>query len=45
MLSYSKEELEEALKAIVSTISKCENALPKLKQNSAIFMNNFNIPP
>ncbi len=35
MLSYSKEELEEALKAIVSTISKCENALPKLKQNSA----------
>lgn len=35
MVSYSKEELEEALKAIVSTINKCEKVLPKLKQSSA----------
>lgn len=35
MNSYSKEELEEALKAITSTIGKCEKAILKLKENSA----------
>jgi len=32
---YTKEELEEALRAIVSTISKCEKVLPKLKQGTS----------
>ena len=32
---YAKEELEEALRAIISTINKCEKVLPKLKENSA----------
>ena len=35
MDNYTKEELEEALRAIVSTISKCEKVLPKLKQGTA----------
>ncbi len=32
--SYTKEELNEALRAISSTIGKCEKALPKLKEGS-----------
>ena len=35
MANYAKQELEEAIKAIVSTINKCEKVLPKLKENSA----------
>jgi len=35
MATYAKEELEEALRAIVSTINKCEKIIPKLKENSA----------
>lgn len=35
MTKFAEEELEEALKSIVSTISKCEKVLPKLKENSA----------
>lgn len=35
MKTYTKEELEEALRSNRSTISKCEKALPKLKENSA----------
>jgi len=35
MTTYAREELEEAIEAIVSTISKCEKVLPKLKENSA----------
>ena len=35
MADYAKQELEEALTAIVSTINKCEKVLPKLKGNSA----------
>lgn len=35
MDSYTKEELEEALRAIVSTISKCEKVLPKLKPGAS----------
>ena len=35
MAAFAKEELEEALGAIVSTINKCEKAMPKLKENSA----------
>lgn len=35
MATYAKEELEEALRAIISTINKCEKVLPKLKENSA----------
>lgn len=31
MEHFTKEELEEALRAITSTISKCEKAQPKLK--------------
>ena len=31
MGSYTKEELKEALRAIASTISKCEKVQPKLK--------------
>jgi hypothetical protein len=32
---FSKEELTEALRAIASTISKCEKVLPKLNQGTA----------
>ncbi|HEY9060775.1 MAG TPA: hypothetical protein VIO64_09775 [Pseudobacteroides sp.] len=35
MDSYTKEELEEALRAITSTISKCEKVLPKLKPGTS----------
>lgn len=35
MDSYTKEELEEALRAIDSTISKCEKVLPKLKPGTS----------
>ncbi len=35
MANYAKEELEEALRAIISTIYKCEKVMPKLKENSA----------
>lgn len=35
MAAYAREELEEALGAIVSTVNKCEKVLPKLKENSA----------
>jgi len=33
-VSHEKEELREALRAIESTIHKCEKALPKLKQGT-----------
>jgi len=32
---FTKEELEEALRAIDSTISKCEKVQPKLKQGTS----------
>ena len=35
MSDYTKEELEEALRAIASTISKCEKVQPKLKQGTS----------
>ncbi len=35
MNNYTKEELEEALRAISSTINKCEKGLPKLKQGTS----------
>lgn len=35
MTNYTKEELEEALRSIISTIGKCETAILKLKENSA----------
>lgn len=35
MRSYTKIELEEAKRAISSTINKCEKALFELKENSA----------
>jgi len=35
MATYAGEELEEALRAIISTINKCEKILPKLKEDSA----------
>ena len=35
MAVYTKEELKDALQAIVSTIHKCEKVLPKLKEGSA----------
>ena len=35
MKIYTKLELEEARRAISSTINKCEKALPKLKESSA----------
>ncbi len=35
MGSYLKKELEEALRAIESTISKCEKVLPKLKEGTS----------
>jgi len=33
--NYTREELEEALRAIVSTISKCEKVQPKLKPGTS----------
>jgi hypothetical protein len=35
MDEYTKEDLEEALRAIASTISKCEKVQPKLKQGTS----------
>ncbi len=35
MDNYTREELEEALRAIVSTISKCEKVQPKLKPGTS----------
>jgi hypothetical protein len=35
MDSFTNEELEEALRAIASTIGKCEKVQPKLKQGTA----------
>lgn len=35
MENYSREELLEALRAIKSTICKCEKVMPKLKQGTA----------
>jgi hypothetical protein len=35
METYTKAELEEALRSIASTTGKCEKSLPKLKQGSA----------
>lgn len=35
MNNYTKEELEKALRAIASTISKCEKVLPKLKEGTS----------
>ena len=35
MDSYTKEELEEALRAIVSTIGKCEKVRTKLKPGTS----------
>lgn len=35
MGSYTKEELEEALRAITSIISKCEKVQPKLKEGTS----------
>lgn len=35
MNNFTKEELEEALRAIDSTISKCEKVQPKLKPGTS----------
>lgn len=35
MEEFTKEELQEALRAIDSTIRKCEKVQPKLKEGSA----------
>ncbi len=35
METFTKEELEEALRAIASTISKCEKVQPKLKEGTS----------
>jgi phage-related minor tail protein len=35
MPTYAKAELEETLRAIISTINKCKKIMPKLKENSA----------
>lgn len=35
MNNFTKEELEEALRAIASTISKCEKVQPKLKEGTS----------
>ncbi|MGE5455522.1 MAG: hypothetical protein ACM3O4_00225 [Ignavibacteriales bacterium] len=35
MNKFTKEELEEALRAITSTINKCEKVQPKLKQGTS----------
>ena len=34
MHDFTKEELEEALRAITSTIGKCEKVQPKLKEST-----------
>lgn len=35
MGDFTKEELAEAIRAIVSTIGKCEKVLPKLKEGTS----------
>lgn len=35
MENFTKEELEEALRAISSTIGKCEKVQPKLKEGTS----------
>ena len=35
MDNFTQDELEEALRAITSTISKCEKVQPKLKQGTS----------
>lgn len=35
MKNYTEEELREALRAIISTISKCEKVQPKLKPGTS----------
>lgn len=35
MEDFTKEELQEALRAIASTISKCEKVQPKLKEGTS----------
>jgi len=35
MHEYTREELAEALRAIESTIMKCEKALPKLREGTS----------
>ncbi|MGI6772043.1 MAG: hypothetical protein GX264_05440 [Clostridiales bacterium] len=35
MPEYTKEELNEALRAIDSTVKKCEKVLPKLKEGTS----------
>ena len=35
MEEYSREDLREALRAIESTISKCEKVLPKLREGTS----------
>ncbi|MEL7624270.1 MAG: hypothetical protein AAGU12_11840 [Clostridiales bacterium] len=35
MEDFTKEELKEAIRAIVSTIGKCEKVLPKLKEGTS----------
>jgi hypothetical protein len=35
MEDYTKEDLDEALRAIDSTILKCEKVLPKLKEGTS----------
>lgn len=35
MDDFTKEDLEEALRAIASTISKCEKVQPKLKEGTS----------
>ncbi|KQM12753.1 hypothetical protein AOA80_00130 [Methanomassiliicoccales archaeon RumEn M1] len=35
MEEITKEELEEAIRAIASTIGKCEKVLPKLKEGTS----------
>ena len=34
-MSYNKIELQEAKRALLSTINKCEKAFPRLKESSA----------
>lgn len=34
-MKYSEDDLQEALRALESTVSKCEKALPKLKENTS----------
>jgi len=35
MDNFTKEDLEEALRAIASTVAKCEKVLPKLKEGTS----------